>query len=105
MITLHFSGADGVVRSLTGAPGATVMEVASANGVAGISADCGGCMSCGTCHVYVAPDFVACLPPAGEMELALLDNLIDPRPNSRLSCQLVLTNAFDGMRFDVPDAI
>jgi 2Fe-2S ferredoxin len=55
MITLHFVGADGTTRSLAAEEGANVMELASRNGVPGISADCGGCLSCGTCHAYVAP--------------------------------------------------
>jgi 2Fe-2S ferredoxin len=104
MITLHFVGADGTTCSVTAEEGANVMELATHNAVPGISADCGGCLSCGTCHAYVAPEFLERLPPPGEMELAMLENLVDPRPASRLTCQLVVTRAIDGIRFDIPDA-
>ena len=104
MISVHFVSADGATHSLMAEEGANLMELATAHAVPGISADCGGCLSCGTCHAYVAPEFLERLPPPDEMELAMIENLVDPRPNSRLTCQLVVTPALDGIVFDIPAA-
>lgn len=102
MITLHFVGATGASITIEAQLGDSVMQVATSAGVPGISADCGGSLSCGTCHAYVADEFVARLPPAGDDELAMLENLIDPRPCSRLTCQLTVSADMDGIRFVVP---
>ena len=80
------------------------MQAAVANNVAGIEADCGGLMTCGTCHVYVREPFAARLPPPDADELAMLEfTAAERRPNSRLSCQIQLTEALDGLAVDLPD--
>jgi 2Fe-2S ferredoxin len=71
------------------APGVSVMLAAVRNGVSGIEGECGGCLDCATCHVYVAEAQMHALPLPGNDELELLGTIAAPRkPNSRLSCQL-----------------
>ena len=83
--------------------GKTVMEAATANDVAGIAADCGGSMTCATCHVIVSNEFVHLLPPPDADELAMLAFTAAPRePNSRLSCQIKLTTELDGLTLELP---
>lgn len=82
--------------------GMSVMETAQANGVAGIVGECGGTMSCATCHVYVSEEWVARMPAAGEEEADLLEAVNEPRENSRLSCQIRMGDALDGLVVQVP---
>jgi len=63
-----------------------------------IAAQCGGCCSCATCHVYVDPQWLDRLSPPSEEELAMLDLAMDPKPESRLSCQIVLRDDLSGLR-------
>lgn len=63
---------------------------------------CGGCCSCSTCHVWVDPDYVELLPEASQDELDLLDQSEHVRPNSRLSCQIRMTAALDGIHVTLP---
>ena len=83
--------------------GKTVMQVATANNVAGIAADCGGLMTCATCHVIVSDEFVQLLPPPDAGEVAMLAFTAAPREaNSRLSCQIKLTAELDGLTLRLP---
>jgi 2Fe-2S ferredoxin len=82
--------------------GWSVMEGAVKNGVAGIDADCGGACACATCHVYVEPEWLSKLPAKEEMELSMLDFALDVKANSRLSCQIKVTKALDGMVVRTP---
>ena len=79
------------------------MEGARDNGVEGIVAECGGCCSCSTCHVYVAGDWFDRLPPVEPMEEDMLDFAYDVQPTSRLSCQIKVTEALDGLVVRVPE--
>ncbi|MBI2768418.1 MAG: (2Fe-2S)-binding protein [Burkholderiales bacterium] len=84
--------------------GGSLMEAAIAANVSGIEADCGGLMTCGTCHVYVREPWASRLPAPEPDEAAMLEFTASPRqPNSRLSCQLVLTDAMDGLTVDLPE--
>jgi 2Fe-2S ferredoxin len=83
--------------------GTTAMEAAVDNDVAGIVAECGGACSCATCHVYVDPAWLAKLRPPDAQEDGMLDCVLDRRPNSRLSCQIVLKNELDGLVVRVAD--
>jgi len=83
--------------------GLTLMEVAVNAGVPGIDGECGGGCSCATCHVYVQDQWVNQMDPAEDYERDLLECLEDVRPNSRLSCQLRLSQQLDGLRVTVPD--
>jgi 2Fe-2S ferredoxin len=86
------------------APGLTVMEGARDNGIPGIEADCGGACACSTCHVYVDPAWVDRLPPRQAMEADMLDFAWQPDPaRSRLTCQIKVTPALDGLRVEMPE--
>lgn len=84
--------------------GLTVMEGARDNGIPGIEADCGGACACSTCHVYVDPDWVAKLPRKDPMEEDMLDFAYEPDPvRSRLTCQIKVTDALDGLKVFMPE--
>ncbi|MEN9060189.1 MULTISPECIES: 2Fe-2S iron-sulfur cluster-binding protein [Ponticoccus] len=86
------------------ANGLTVMEGARDNGIPGIEADCGGACACSTCHVYVAPDWVEKLPAKDDMEEDMLDFAFEPDPaRSRLTCQLKVSDALDGLVVQLPE--
>jgi ferredoxin, 2Fe-2S len=86
------------------ANGLTVMEGARDNGVPGIEADCGGACACSTCHVYVAEDWVEKLPAKDAMEADMLDFAWEPDPvRSRLTCQIKVTDALDGLVVTMPE--
>jgi 2Fe-2S ferredoxin len=93
MITTY----SGEVRTVNAANNMTVLEAIRDDGVADLLALCGGCCSCGTCHVYVDPLRASHLPPISEDEDALLDGSDHRRPSSRLSCQLRMSDALDGL--------
>jgi 2Fe-2S ferredoxin len=84
-------------------PGQNLMRAALAAGIDGIAADCGGMMTCGTCHVYVREPFASKLPPRSSDEDAMLDYTAQARrDNSRLSCQIALDESLDGLTVDLP---
>ena len=82
--------------------GQTVMEAAVKHAVPGIDADCGGACACATCHVYVDPAWQTKTGEASSMELSMLDFANDVEPNSRLSCQIKLTDELDGLIVRLP---
>jgi 2Fe-2S ferredoxin len=90
-------------REISAPAGTSLMEAARQNGVDGILAQCGGACACATCHVYVSPSWMGKLEPRGEMEEGMLENAWHPRENSRLSCQIPLTDALDGLEVSVPE--
>ena len=82
--------------------GLTVMEGAIQNDIPGIDADCGGSMACATCHVYVEEKWLNKIPKAEEAEIDMIDMAYDPKKNSRLSCQLIVTDELDGLKVTTP---
>ncbi|RTL72017.1 MAG: 2Fe-2S iron-sulfur cluster binding domain-containing protein [Hyphomicrobiales bacterium] len=82
--------------------GESLLAVALANDVEGILGECGGCLACGTCHVFVAEAFTRVLPPPAADEEALLDFAANRRTGSRLCCQIRVSQALDGIVLDVP---
>ena len=82
--------------------GLTVMEGAVQNDVPGIDADCGGGMACATCHVYVKEDWLDKLPKKEDGEEDMLDMAFEPKKNSRLSCQLIVSDTLDGLVVNIP---
>jgi len=82
--------------------GLTVMEGAVQNNVPGIDADCGGGMACATCHVYVTEEWFNKIPKKEDGEEDMLDMAFEPKKNSRLSCQLVVTDELDGRTVNIP---
>jgi len=84
--------------------GLTVMEGARDNNIPGIEADCGGACACSTCHVYVDPSWVGKLPDKEDMEEDMLDFAYQPDPErSRLTCQLKVSDALDGLVVQMPE--
>ena len=83
--------------------GLSVMEGAIQNNVPGIDADCGGSMACATCHVYVEEKWLSKLPKAEEGEIDMIDMAFEPKKNSRLSCQLIVTDEMDGLEVTTPE--
>ena len=84
--------------------GLTVMEGARDNNIPGIEADCGGACACSTCHVYVDPAWVDKLPPKQAMEEDMLEFAYEPDPaRSRLTCQLKVSPALDGLVVQMPE--
>ena len=82
--------------------GFTIMEGAVKNSIPGIDADCGGSCACATCHVYVDENYLSKIPAAQEAEKDMLDFVNDPNDNSRLSCQIIITNDLDGIIVRMP---
>ena len=104
MPTINYILKDGTSRGVDAKPGSSVMENAIRGNIRGIDAECGGCCSCATCHVYVDEAFFDRLPPPDEMENELLDGVAsERRPTSRLSCQLSVTAELDGLTVRVPE--
>ena len=102
-LTLHLQDHDGTPHTFTGRTGKSLMQAAVAAGIEGIAADCGGSLSCATCHVIVAPAWRARLPPAAADEAAMLEMTASPQEaGSRLSCQIVLTPELDGLSAALP---
>ena len=98
---VEFNGTQHVVDV---ANGLTVMEGARDNNIPGIEADCGGACACSTCHVYVHPDWVAKLPPIDPMEEDMLEFAYQPdTTRSRLTCQIKVTDAIDGLVVQMPE--
>ena len=85
------------------ANGLSVMEGAVQNDIPGIDADCGGGMACATCHVYVKEDWFNKLPTKAEGEDDMLDQAYEPKKNSRLSCQIIVSDDLDGLIVDMPE--
>ena len=85
------------------ANGLTVMEGAIQNNIPGIDADCGGSMACATCHVYVKEDWFNKLPKKEDGEDDMLDQAYEPKKNSRLSCQIQVTDDIDGLEVYLPE--
>ena len=82
--------------------GLTVMEGAVQNDIPGIDADCGGGMACATCHVYVTEDWFDRLPNKEDGEEDMIDMAFEPKKNSRLSCQLTVSDELDGLIVNIP---
>ena len=82
--------------------GLSVMEGAIQNNIPGIDADCGGSMACATCHVYVKEEWFNKLTKAEDGEQDMIDMAFEPKKNSRLSCQLIVTDELDGLEVTTP---
>jgi 2Fe-2S ferredoxin len=103
MAKITFIGADETRYEVEAERGSTVMENAIRNAVPGIEAECGGACACATCHVYVAEEWRSATGEPEPMEQDMLDFAYDVRPNSRLSCQIRVTDALDGLTVSIPE--
>ncbi len=94
----------GTKREVEAKPGQSIMEVAVANMIPGIDADCGGACACATCHVYVDDAWAGKLKAKDDMEDSMLDFAEDVRENSRLCCQILVTEDLDGIIVTTPES-
>ena len=104
MPKVTFVGHDGSKTSVDEPDGVSVMQAAQNAGIGGIVAECGGSMMCATCHVYVAEPWLSKLPAMTATESEMLTMTVSERPDtSRLSCQIVLGAALDGITVELPE--
>jgi 2Fe-2S ferredoxin len=99
-----FIDGDGGDHEVDGAIGESAMRCATAHRVPGIIGECGGAMACATCHGYVEEPWAGMIPPPSAQEQEMLSGCIDVRPSSRLTCQVKLTGALDGLTIRVPQS-
>ena len=104
MTEITFIESNGTEHKVDASNGGSVMEAAVKYNVPGIEADCGGACACATCHVYVDEKWLDKVNPMGSMEESMLDFAQDVKPNSRLSCQIVVTEDLEGLTVTVPDS-
>lgn len=103
MVQITYIEPSGKPVTVNVAEGRSLMKGATANGVDGILAECGGSCACGTCHCYVDPARFAELPEPTDAELAMLDTVAaERRPNSRLSCQIKASAELEGLVVTLP---
>jgi 2Fe-2S ferredoxin len=103
MVNITYVQYDGTEHSVTVKPGLSVMEGAVKNHIHGIDADCGGACACATCHVYVEDAWQTLVGPRSDMEEAMLEFADEVRDNSRLSCQIRVTEALEGLVVRLPE--
>lgn len=102
MVSIVFVKPDGSAREVEAPAGESLMQAGINNGIDEILADCGGCLSCATCHVHVAPEWMARVGPPSEEEAAMLEMAVDPDEHSRLSCQIRLEDSLNGLTIRLP---
>ena len=104
MINVHLVYADGTRHDIIASSGESLMRAATNAGIDGIAADCGGCMTCATCHVIVDPAWADRLPLVSPDEESMLEATAVPRRStSRLSCQITLYPTLDGLVVNLPE--
>ena len=102
MPKITYIDSTGNQKTIDVAIGLSVMEGAIQNNIPGIEADCGGGMACATCHVYVKEEWFNKLPKAEDAEQDMIDMAFEPKKNSRLSCQLIVSDELDGLVVTTP---
>ena len=103
MAKITYTDQQGNSKTVDVENGLSVMEGAIQNDVPGIDADCGGSMACATCHVYVEEKWLDKLPKAEDGEVDMIDMAFEPKKNSRLSCQIIVTDDLDGLKVTTPE--
>ena len=103
MVKITYIDAAGAARTVEGEVGATVMETALRNAIPGIEAECGGACACATCHVYVDEAWREKTGEPSPMEEDMLDFAYNVQPNSRLSCQIKVSEDLDGLTVRTPE--
>ncbi len=102
MPTVKFIEADGTEKIVEVTEGTSLMQAALENDVVGIQGDCGGACSCATCHCYIDESFASKTGEPDPIESSMLDFAVDPQPNSRLGCQVEVTEALSGIVVRLP---
>jgi ferredoxin, 2Fe-2S len=103
MPLIKFISHDGNEQDVHVSSGTSVMHAAVDNGIDGIIAECGGACSCATCHCYVDEAWQSKLEDPSAIEKEMIECVLDPEPNSRLSCQVVVTDELDGLVVRLPE--
>ena len=103
MTKITYKDFEGNSKTIEVDNGLSVMEGAIQNEIPGIDADCGGSMACATCHVYVEEKWLNKLPKVEDAEVDMIDMAFEPKKNSRLSCQLIVTEDLDGLEVTTPE--
>jgi 2Fe-2S ferredoxin len=103
MVNITFIDTEGTARTVEAEVGSTVMESAINHGVPGIEAECGGACACSTCHVYIDEAWREKVGEPSPMETDMLDFAYGVQPNSRLSCQIKVSEAIDGLIVRTPE--
>ena len=103
MPKINYKDNQGKCKTIEVENGLSVMEGAIQNDVPGIDADCGGSMACATCHVYVEEKWLDKLPKAEDAEVDMIDMAYEPKKNSRLSCQIIVSDELEGLTVTTPD--
>ncbi|MEQ3649334.1 2Fe-2S iron-sulfur cluster-binding protein [Hyphomonas sp.] len=104
MAKITYIDCEGTERVVEAQNGETVMEAAIKNSIPGIDADCGGACACATCHVYVDQGFMDKVGEQEEMEKSMLDFAENVQENSRLSCQITVSEDLDGLKVTTPES-
>ena len=104
MAKILFIDHTGASREVEAKNGTSIMEAAVQNMVPGIDADCGGACACATCHIYVDESFLGKLKDKDDMEDSMLDFAEDVQDNSRLSCQILMSDELDGIKVTTPES-
>ena len=104
MPTITFTLPDGTRKSVEAKIGHTLLEIAQKAGL-DVEGACEGCLSCSTCHLIIAPDWYAKLPEASDEENDMLDLASGLTRTSRLSCQLIMRDEWDGMEVRLPSVV
>ena len=102
MAKITYISHDGKKNVVEVSTGFSVMEGALQNNIRGIDADCGGSMACATCHVYVSENWINKLEKIHDAEKDMLDMAFEPKKNSRLSCQIIVSDDLDGLEVTTP---
>ena len=103
MVKIIYKDHQGSSKTIEVEKGLSVMEGAVQNDIPGIDADCGGSMACATCHVYVEEKWLDKLPKAEDAEVDMIDMAYEPKKNSRLSCQLIVSDKLEGLTVTTPE--
>ncbi len=103
MPSITYIDSKGTARTVEAEVGSTVMETAIKHKVPEIVAECGGACACATCHVYIDEAFMPIVGKPQAMEEDMLDFAYDVKPTSRLSCQIKVTPALEGLKVSTPD--
>ena len=102
MAKITYKDNQGNSKTIEVEKGLSVMEGAIQNDIPGIDADCGGSMACATCHVYVDDKWFDKIPKAEDAEIDMIDMAFEPKKNSRLSCQIIVSEELDGLEVTTP---
>ena len=103
MPKIIFTNHSGISQTVNVENGLSVMEGAIQNNIPGIDADCGGSMACATCHVYVEEKWLNKIPKAEDAEIDMIDMAYEPKKNSRLSCQIIISDELEGLKVTTPE--